>query len=225
MIKNRIKQKENVKTAKGRRISSTKWLERHINDPYVQMAKGKYRSRAAFKLLQIDEKFHLLNRASSVIDLGCAPGGWLQVLKAKCNKTTMIVGVDLQKVQPVPGVTIIEGDFFDDACIDQILVSRDVNFDLIVSDLAASSCGTPEVDHLKSVALIEAVMMFAMDRLLVGGNLVAKAIRGGQEQLTTKRLKMIFKEVKQFKPDASYSGSAEFFYICLGHIKGVDPFS
>lgn len=225
MQKDRLKNKQRVRTAKGRRVSSTKWLERHINDPYVQMSREKgYRSRAAFKLLQINEKYSLLAKQEAVVDLGCAPGGWLQVLRSKLPKSCQIVGIDLQETEPVANTQLIVGDFFEASTIAQIEELGIAQFDLVVSDMAASSCGLPEVDHLKSMALIEAVMMFCLEHLKIDGSMVCKVIRGGQEVELQRKLRMIFKEVKQYKPDASYASSAEFYFVCKGFKANINPF-
>lgn len=225
MQKDRLKNKQKVLTAKGRRISSTKWLERHINDPYVQMSKEKgYRSRAAFKLIQINEKHKIFSNQQNVVDLGCAPGGWLQVLRQRLSKSSKIVGIDLQETEPVTGVDLIVGDFFEESTIAQIDALNIDGFDLVVSDMAASSCGLPEVDHLKSIALIEAVIFFCLNHLKEDGIMVSKVIRGGGEVDLQKKLRMIFREVKQFKPDASYSSSAEFYFVCKGFKVGINPF-
>jgi 23S rRNA (uridine2552-2'-O)-methyltransferase len=225
MIKDRLKNKQNIKTAKGRAISSTKWLERHINDPYVQMAKEHgYRSRAAYKLLQIDDKFGILRDSTVSIDLGCAPGGWLQVIATRAKKSKKIIGMDLQEIKAPPGVITIVGDIFAQDTKDELAKIIPQQADLIVSDMAASSCGNTEVDHLKSIALVEESVYFAFSHLRAGGNFVAKCIRGGQEQLTLQRLRKIFNKVYSFKPDASYSTSSEFYFVCLSFKPTANPF-
>jgi 23S rRNA (uridine2552-2'-O)-methyltransferase len=215
---NKVRNKrQNFRTARGRTVSSTKWLKRHINDPYVNLAKERnYRSRAAFKLIQIDEKFKILRKASSMIDIGCAPGGWLQVARQLCKPDAQIIGVDLQEVQPLPGVTLIKGDFYDDQTTQQISDLLKGKADLIVSDMAAASCGNHEADHLRNMALAEAAFDFAIPNLKTGGCFVAKVLRGGQEGEFLKTLRTYFTLVKSFKPAASYEDSSEFYFVCTG---------
>lgn len=201
--------KKNLKG--GRSLSSREWITRHINDPYVQQAKEYgYRSRAAFKLQQIDDKFAILKGAKRVIDLGAAPGGWLQVLRERAPQATLI-GLDLQVIQPLANVNTVVGDMFDEKIIDNI----GSEFDVILSDMAASACGNTEIDHLRSMALAEAVVEFATLHLQTNGHLVIKVIRGGEEAELQKTLRTMFTKVKQYKPDASYSSSAEFYFVCL----------
>lgn len=210
-------QKKTLKTAQGRKLSSTRWLERHINDPFVALAKSKgYRSRAAFKLLEIDEKFKIFNAAKIVMDLGCAPGGWLQVIKQKCKSDTKVIGIDLQETQAVPGVDLIVGDFYSQETKDQLLSILGVDLaDVIITDMAASSCGNTELDHLRSMALVEEVFEFCKINLKQGGHFIAKVIRGGEEHKLITEMRKFFDSVKQFKPKSSYAGSAETYFIAI----------
>lgn len=220
-VKNQTRAKKvRVKTAKGRKIGSTKWLSRHINDPYVQLAKEKgYRSRAAFKLIEIFEKFPLNRNAKFAVDLGCAPGGWLQVLREK-SKTAKIIGVDLQDVEPIDGVSIIKGDIETNETLDELIALCDgKKADLVVSDMAAASSGDPETDHLRLMSLIDMALCFCETNLETRGNFVAKYLRGREEQILLKKLKENFESVKLFKPDASYKDSSEIYLICLNYRK------
>ena len=170
-----------VKTARGRKISSKLWIERQINDPYVRKAKEKgYRSRAAFKLEELDEKFGLIKPDSLIVDLGCAPGGWVQIaLKKGASK---VVGIDLLAVDPIPGADLIEFDFMDDAAPGKIKSLLGAEPDLVMSDLAANTTGHKQTDHLKTVALVEAAAEFAMETLRPGGHFVTKVFQGGAEK-------------------------------------------
>jgi 23S rRNA (uridine2552-2'-O)-methyltransferase len=209
--------KQTLKTARGRTVSSAKWLKRHINDPYVNLAKDKnYRSRAAFKLIQIDEKFNILRKTASMVDIGCAPGGWLQVAQQLCKPNARIIGIDLQEVQPVPGVILVKGDFYDEETTKQVSDLLDGKAGLIVSDMAAASCGNHEADHLRNLALAEAAFDFAVMHLKTGGSFIAKVLRGGQEAEFLKTLRGWFSQVKSFKPEASYDSSSEFYVVCTG---------
>lgn len=216
-----------LKTAKGRKISSTRWLTRHINDKYVILAKqNKYRSRAAFKLLEIIEKFPIIHTGTkNIADLGCAPGSWLQILKIHSKKLYKIIGIDLQEMESIEGIDFILGDFLDSEiqqkAIEKISTahkSSTAKFDLILSDMAAKSCGNPQVDHLRIMLLADSVFNFAEDNLKEGGNLVVKILRGVNEHDFYKRMKKSFKKVKCFKPDASYKDSAEIYVIGMNYL-------
>lgn len=197
-------------------ISSQKWLKRRLKDPYVALSKQQaYRSRAAFKLIQINEKFKLLEHAKTIIDIGCAPGGWLQVCKQKVQKAT-IIGIDLTEVAPIEGVTTIVGDIYDDQTINKVSNLLTDKADLILSDMAASSSGGKELDHLRNIGLIEQALILAQQFLKTGGTFVAKVLPGVEEQKLLKQLREQFKSVNRFKPDASYSDSSEFYLACLG---------
>jgi len=211
------RQKIAVKTAKRRTTSSTDWLRRHLNDPYVIMAKDNaYRSRAAFKLLQIDQKFKIFSGAKVVVDIGCAPGGWLQVAREK-TRNAKVIGLDLQAVDPIPDVDTFQGDIYDDNLISQILALIPHKIDIVLSDMACSATGNKQLDHLRNISLVEAAMDFAKNNLKPNGVFVAKVLRGGEEVQLMKDLRLFFKTVKQFKPDASYSDSSEIYFVCLGY--------
>jgi 23S rRNA (uridine2552-2'-O)-methyltransferase len=209
--------KQKLKTAKGRKISSTKWLQRHLNDPYVNMAKQKgYRSRAAYKLIEIDEKFHVFKNAHIIIDLGAAPGGWTQVAKEKSKKDAFIVAIDLKEIEPIEGITFIHGDLTLDEN-EKLLQSLIPNkADLIMSDMAANSCGEKQIDHLRIAVLVEIALSFATNNLKYGGNFVAKMLKGGEEKNILDEIRKHFKTVKYFKPDASYDDSGEIYVVALG---------
>jgi 23S rRNA (uridine2552-2'-O)-methyltransferase len=210
-------QKQQVKTADGRKISSIKWLHRHLNDPYVNLAKAKgYRSRAAFKLKDIFEKYPEFRHSKVIIDLGCAPGGWLQILKETCLKST-IIGLDLKEVEPIDDVELIVGDFLEEEVfnkLEQILHGKKV--ELLLSDMASNSSGDKEIDHLRNVELIEMALEFGTKHLEKNGNFVVKFLRGREEEALRSKLKQAFKSIKLFKPATSYADSSEVFLIGLG---------
>ena len=203
-----------VKTARGRKISSKLWIERQINDPYVRKAKEKgYRSRAAFKLEELDEKFGLIKPDSLIVDLGCAPGGWVQIaLKKGASK---VVGIDLLAVDPIPGADLIEFDFMDEAAPGKIKSLLGAEPDLVMSDLAANTTGHKQTDHLKTVALVEAAAEFAMETLRPGGHFVTKVFQGGAEKTLLDRLKRNFQRVQHAKPKSSRKGSPEIYLVAL----------
>ncbi|MDG1235152.1 MAG: RlmE family RNA methyltransferase [Amylibacter sp.] len=211
-----------VKSAKGRRLSSTRWLERQLNDPYVQKAqKDGYRGRAAYKILELNEKYRFLIPGARVVDLGCAPGGWCQVAVPKVNslgerkdkKTGTILGVDLQEVDPIPGCQIHVLDFLDEGADDQVREWLGGKADVVMSDMAASSSGHKQTDHLRIMALCEAAAYFAFDVLEEGGTFVAKVLAGGAEGDLQKILKQKFIKVANVKPPASRSDSSEKFVV------------
>ena len=214
-----------VKTARGRRLSSTLWLERQLNDPYVQRARKEgFRGRAAFKIMELDDKFHFLVPGARVVDLGCAPGGWCQVAVPRVNalgtRTSKpvgrILGVDLQEVEPIPGAEIHVLDFLDDGADDQVKAWLDGRADVVMSDMAASSSGHKQTDHLRIMALCEAAAEFAFEVLEEGGTFVAKVLAGGAEGDLQHRLKQRFKSVSHVKPGASRSDSSEKFVVARG---------
>ncbi len=211
-----------VKSAKGRRLSSTRWLERQLNDPYVQKAqKDGYRGRAAYKILELNEKYRFLIPGARVVDLGCAPGGWCQVAVPKVNslgerkdrKIGTILGVDLQEVDPIPGCQIHVLDFLDEGADDQVREWLGGKADVVMSDMAASSSGHKQTDHLRIMALCEAAAYFAFDVLEEGGTFVAKVLAGGAEGDLQKILKQKFIKVANVKPPASRSDSSEKFVV------------
>jgi 23S rRNA (uridine2552-2'-O)-methyltransferase len=206
-----------VKTAKGRRTSSTAWLQRHINDPYVIMAKEQaYRSRAAYKLLEIHEKFAIFKQAAVVVDLGAAPGSWSQVVK-KIGSVQKVVAIDLQEIKPIKGVQIIHGDFLDEGCqkgLEDLLAGQKA--EVIMSDMAANSCGDRNTDHLRLMNLVEAALTFSYQNLNINGSLIAKMLRGECESALIASLNKIFKTVRLFKPKASYQDSSEIYLVAIG---------
>jgi 23S rRNA (uridine2552-2'-O)-methyltransferase len=206
--------KQNVKTAKGRKIASTRWLSRHINDPFViQSKQDQYRSRAAYKLLAIDDKFNLLKRYRCVIDLGAAPGGWSQVVRRRAPDA-VVVAIDLQEIEPLNGVICMQADFLSENTVLQLKQTlRGSAPDLILSDMASKSCGDKGLDHLRIMNLVQEAWRFAARNLAVGGSFVAKILQGGNEKELMLEMRQYFKEVKFFKPEASYSDSSEIYLI------------
>lgn len=208
--------KERVKSAYGRRVSSTKWLDRHINDPYVQLAKAKgYRSRAAFKLLEILEKYPHLKRYETIVDLGCAPGGWLQVISTLC-KSSQVIGLDLKDVDEVEGVTILQGDFLEEdthLMLGEVLNGKKVG--LIISDMAANSSGDRDLDHMRNAELVEMALEFALLQMEKGGSMICKVLRGREDNRILNMIRQHFSKVSYFKPTSSYSGSSELFLIAI----------
>ena len=214
-----------VKTARGRKLSSKLWLERQLNDPYVQRARAEgYRGRAAFKIMELDDKFGFLVPGARVVDLGCAPGGWLQVAVPRINSDGSnprkpqgrIVGLDLQEVEPVPGAEIHQLDFLSDGADDIVKGWLGGEADVVMSDMAAASSGHKQTDHLRIIALCEAAAELAFDVLAPGGTFVAKVLAGGAEGDLQKRLKQTFTSVSNVKPGASRSDSSEKFVVARG---------
>nr|WP_210413821.1 RlmE family RNA methyltransferase [Luteithermobacter gelatinilyticus] len=212
--------KHRVKTAKGRRLSSTRWLERQLNDPYVAAAqRDGYRSRAAYKLIELDEKYHFLKDAHTVVDLGAAPGGWTQVASQRCPKDVRLVGIDLLPVDPIAGATILEMDFMADGADKALKKLIDGDADLVLSDMAASTIGHPQTDHLRTIALVEAAYFFARDVLSEGGAFVAKVFRGGTDHELLELMKGNFRSVRHYKPPASRPESPETYVVAQGFRK------
>lgn len=204
-----------LKTAEGRTLSSQQWLERQLNDPYVQRAKAEgWRSRAAFKLMEIDDRFHLLRRGSRVVDLGCAPGGWVQVALKRGAGT--VVGVDLLPVEPIQGATLLQADFTDPGVAEKLLKALGGRPDLVLSDMAHNTTGHKQTDQLKITALIEAAADFACSSLAPGGAFVTKAFQGGTLGGELERLKHDFAEAKFVKPKASRADSSEVYLVATG---------
>jgi len=207
----------NVKTAKYRKPSSTKWLMRQLNDPFVARAKADgYRSRAAYKLLELDEKFSLLKPGARVVDLGCAPGGWIQVAVKKVGPTGRVAGIDYLPMDSLAGATILELDFLDEGAPDALKAALAGPADLVLSDMAAPTTGHKATDHLRIVALAEAALDFAVDVLAPGGAFACKVFQGGAEGTLLTRLKQHFRTVKHAKPQASRQESAEMYVVALG---------
>ncbi|MEM1235449.1 MAG: RlmE family RNA methyltransferase [Pseudomonadota bacterium] len=213
-----------VKTARGRRLSSTRWLERQLNDPYVKRAKAEgYRGRAAFKILELDDKYGFLKPGARVVDLGCAPGGWCQVAVRRVNALGegpgpegTVLGVDLQEVEPIPGAEIHVLDFMEDGADDKVKAWLGGQADVVMSDMAAASSGHKQTDHLRIMALCEAAAELAFDVLTPGGSFVAKVLAGGAEGDLQKLLKQKFVKVANVKPGASRSDSSEKFVVATG---------
>jgi 23S rRNA (uridine2552-2'-O)-methyltransferase len=204
-----------LRTAKDRTASSQAWLERQINDPFVAEARAKgYRSRAAFKLGEIDERFRLIRRGARVIDLGCAPGGWLQVAVERGARA--VVGVDLLAIDPIVGAVIVQADFTDPGCGDNLVRLLGGAPDLILSDMAPNTTGHRQTDHLRIVGLVEAAVDFAFQVLPPGGALVCKAFQGGETKALLSRLKAGFSAVRHVKPKASRTESSELYLLATG---------
>ena len=214
-----------VKTARGRKLSSTLWLERQLNDPYVKRAQvDGYRGRAAYKILELDDKFRFLVPGTRVVDLGCAPGGWCQVAVQRINalgtrqgkKVGTILGVDLQVVESIPGAEIHVLDFMEDDADAKVKAWLNGPADVVMSDMAAASSGHKQTDHLRIIALCEAAAYFAFDVLTPGGTFVAKVLAGGAEGELQALLKQKFTKVINMKPPASRSSSSEKFVVATG---------
>ena len=205
-----------VKTAKGRKVGSTRWLERQLNDPYVKRAKAEgYRSRAAYKLIELDERFGLLKGVKRVIDLGVAPGGWSQVVR-KASPAAAVVGIDLLPTDPLDGVTLIQMDFTDESAPGRLRDALGGPADLVLSDMAANTVGHPQTDHLRTMALVEAGLDFANEVLRPGGAYVAKVLAGGADNDLVAALKRNFATVKHAKPPASRKESSEWYVVAQG---------
>ncbi len=205
-----------VKTAKGRTASSNRWLARQLNDPYVQQAKAEgYRSRAAYKLIELDEKFSLLKGVQRVVDLGIAPGGWSQVVRKQAPRAA-VVGIDLLPTDPIEGVTIFQMDFMADEAPAALEEALEGAPDLILSDMAANTVGHKQTDHLRTMGLVETAVDFAIQTLAPGGAFVAKVFAGGTDPELLTLLKRNFTTVKHAKPPASRKGSSEWYVIAQG---------
>lgn len=206
-----------VKTAKKRSTSSTRWLQRQLNDPYVQQAKREgYRSRAAFKLLELDAKFGLLHPGDYVVDLGCAPGGWAQVAVRNVGTKGKVIGVDLLEVEPVAGADLFVLDFLADDAPDRIKARLHGRANLVLSDMAANTTGHAPTDHIRIMHLCETAYHFATEILAPGGAFVCKVLKGGTERELLKKMQQDFASVKHAKPAASRSDSAESYVVAKG---------
>ena len=217
--------KTRVKTARGRKLSSTRWLERQLNDPYVHAAKRDgYRSRAAYKLIELDDKLRFLVPGARVVDLGCAPGGWCQVAVKRVNAlgekpgkaVGTVLGVDFQEVEAIPGATLMQLDFLEDEADVKVREALGGSADVVLSDMAAFASGHRATDHLRIIALAEAAAYFAFDVLTEGGAFVAKVLQGGTEGELLTLLKQRFTKVSHIKPPASRADSAEMFVVATG---------
>ncbi|PWG01871.1 RlmE family RNA methyltransferase [Sphingosinicella humi] len=208
--------KTRVKTAKGRKVGSTRWLERQLNDPYVKRAKAEgYRSRAAYKLIELDERFGFLKGAKRIVDLGVAPGGWSQVVRQRLPQST-VVGIDLLPTDPIEGATLLQMDFMDEKAPELLKEALGGPADLVLSDMAANTVGHPQTDHLRTMALVEAGLLFATEVLRPGGAFVAKVLAGGADSALVAELKRNFVTVKHAKPPASRKGSSEWYVVAQG---------
>jgi 23S rRNA (uridine2552-2'-O)-methyltransferase len=214
-----------VKTAKGRKISSTRWLQRQLNDPYVVRARKEgYRGRAAYKIIEIDDRFRFLVPGARVVDLGCAPGGWCQVAVKRVNALGekgakargTVLGVDLQAVEPIAGADLMQLDFLDPGADAAVKARLGGQADVVLSDMAAAASGHRQTDHMKIMALAEAAAALAIDVLAPGGVFVAKVLQGGTENTLLALLKQRFEKVQHFKPPASRKDSAEMFVVATG---------
>jgi len=205
-----------VKTAKGRKVGSTKWLERQLNDPYVKRAKAEgYRSRAAYKLIELDERFGFLKGARRVVDLGIAPGGWSQVVRKKVPNA-IVAGIDLLPTDPLEGVTILQLDFMDESAPGRLREVLGGPADLVLSDMAANTVGHPQTDHLRTMALVEAALLYATEVLRPGGAFVSKVLAGGADSQLVAEIKRNFATMKHAKPPASRKGSSEWYVVAQG---------
>ncbi len=207
---------QRLRTAKGRTASSTRWLTRQLADPYVRKARAEgYRSRAAYKLAELDERFGLLKRATRVIDLGVAPGGWSQLVCQRCPGAR-IAGIDLLPTDPIEGVTLFQMDFMADEAPAALAGALDGPPDLVLSDMAANTVGHKQTDHLRTMGLVETAADFAIAHLAPGGAFVAKVLAGGTDAALLALLKRHFATVKHAKPPASRKDSSEWYVIAQG---------
>jgi 23S rRNA (uridine2552-2'-O)-methyltransferase len=208
--------KVRVKTGKRRSKSSKLWLERQLNDPYVRAAKSEgYRSRAAYKLAEMDQKYHFLKRGQTAVDLGAAPGGWTQVLVERLGEGK-VVGVDIQDMEPIAGATLLKLDFMDENAPDIIKDTLNGPVDTVLSDMASPATGHRETDHLRVMALCETALHFAIEILKPGGTFLCKVLRGGTERQLLETLKKRFQKVIHVKPPASRADSAEMYVLATG---------
>jgi 23S rRNA (uridine2552-2'-O)-methyltransferase len=212
-----------LKTARGRKNSSQRWLMRQLNDPYVQQAKAKgYRSRAAFKIIEIDEKHKIFKAGNTVVDLGAAPGGWSQIALERISTSKLkgrIFAIDLLEMDGIAGVEFFKGDFLDREIQTQFRALIPDGVDVVMSDMAASTTGHSNTDHIRTIALAEAAFSFARDFLKEGGTFIAKVFQGGTDAVLLVQLKASFKTVKHFKPPASRKESPEMYVVAQGFRK------
>ncbi|WP_422025005.1 RlmE family RNA methyltransferase [Pyruvatibacter mobilis] len=213
--------KQRVRTARGRKTSSTLWLQRQLNDPYVAAARRDgYRSRAAYKLAEIDEKYHILKPGYRVVDLGAAPGGWTQIAVKRTgvetNRGGHVIGIDLLPIETIPGATLLEGDFMGDDAPDRLKAEMGGPADVVMSDMAASATGHKATDHLRIMHLCELALEFAIEVLKPGGSFLAKVLQGGAEKDLMDMLRTNFKVVRHVKPKASRADSAEMYVLATG---------
>jgi 23S rRNA (uridine2552-2'-O)-methyltransferase len=210
-----------LRTARGRSVASQRWLQRQLNDPYVAAARQQgWRSRAAFKLIELDDRFHLIARGARVIDLGAAPGGWTQVVLWR--GAAQVVGVDLLAIDPISGAVLIQGDFTAPEMPARLAAALGGKPDLVLSDMAPNTTGHTDTDHLRIMALAEAALEFALEVLAPGGTFVAKVFQGGTERTLLDRLKRSFASVRHAKPPASRKESSELYVVAMG-FRGTGP--
>jgi 23S rRNA (uridine2552-2'-O)-methyltransferase len=206
-----------VKSAKQRKVSSHRWLERQLNDPYVRAAKQEgYRSRAAFKLAELDDKFRFLKKGARVLDLGAAPGGWSQVALKRVGDSGAVVGADILEIAPLAGVTLLQCDLLDPETPARLKAALGGPADVVLTDMAAPTTGHRATDHLRTTALFEAALDVAADVLKPGGAFVGKVFQGGAAGELLARVKSLFREVKHVKPPASRSESVELYLVARG---------
>lgn len=207
-----------LKKGKGRKVSSRRWLERQLNDPYVAEAKRRgYRSRAAFKLIELDDKYKLFRQGLRVADLGAAPGGWTQVAVERVGASGRVVAIDLTPIEPISGAETLTGDVRDQASEQDLIAALRGHADVVLSDMAASATGHAATDHLRIVGLIETALEFADAVLAPGGAFVAKVLQGGTERDLLTRLRRDFAKVSHAKPEASRKESAEMYVVATGY--------
>lgn len=209
-----------VKTSKFRDKSSNRWLERQLNDPYVAESKRLgYRSRAAFKLIQLDEKYHFLGKGKRIVDLGCAPGGWTQIAVERNKGTGQVVGIDILETEPINGATLIQQDFTEPEAADKLKELLNGEADIVMSDMAANTTGHQQTDHLRTIGLVEIAYEFAKEVLAPGGIFITKVFKGGTEGELLADVKKNFAKVTHAKPDASRQGSPEEYLVAVGFKK------
>jgi 23S rRNA (uridine2552-2'-O)-methyltransferase len=210
---------ERVKSRRGRKVGSTRWLERQLNDPYVHEARRRgYRSRAAFKLIQIDDRLGFLRPGQRVVDLGAAPGGWTQVAVERVRPEGaggVVVGLDKVAMEPIVGATLIEADFLADGTVERLRGALGFPADVVLSDMAAPSTGHPTTDHLRTLTLAEAAVAFAEDALALGGTVLVKVLQGADEPELFAALRERYESVRRIKPRASRGASAELYLLAM----------
>lgn len=211
-----------LRSGKGRKESSRRWLERQLNDPYVARAQERgYRSRAAFKLIEIDDKHHVLSPGARVVDLGAAPGGWCQVARERVGDTGRVVGIDLLEVDPLPGVALLQGDMTEAETAERLRALLDGSADVVLSDMAPNLTGQRRIDQLRVLGTVEAALDFAEAVLAPGGSFLAKTLQSGGADDLLVRLKRLFRQVRHVKPPASRADSAETYVLATGFRGGA----
>lgn len=214
--------KVRVKSARGRKTSSTRWLQRQLNDPYVAEARRLgYRSRAAFKLIELDDRFGFLKKAKRIIDLGSTPGGWSQVVIERLGKDSSILAIDLLEMEPVQGVDFIQGDFLAEGMDEKLIAMLDGPADVVLSDMANSATGHRQTDQVRTLSLCDAALDFSLTILKPGGHFVSKILEGGAQGDLLNRLNRCFDKVHHAKPPSSRAESKEWFLVALG-FKGLN---